>query len=123
MDQDQIFKRACEQWHVRFSRSLRAGRESETAVLQQRIGKYAEEWRKHLFATRKRLAETQKELEDLRRAEASAYRRYRLLLEMFASMKRCSARTAAHGQHLLRQQEAAAEKNEKEHGGENGNHA
>lgn len=116
---DQMFRKACEQWHWRFSHDLQKGQEDDAQTLEQRVGQYAEEWRDHLFDVRRQAADAQRKLEELRRAEASAYRRYRLLAQLRASMKQRIRR------HAVEQRRAALRKlaESLEHGGDDETHA
>lgn len=112
---DQMFKQACEQWHLRFSHGLRTGNDDEIRFMERRVGHYAEEWRDHLFDVRRRLAAAQREVEELRREEASAHNRCRLLARLFASMKHRLRRIA------MEKRRAAVRQLAKklEHGGNN----
>jgi hypothetical protein len=117
--EDGMFKKACEQWHLRFSHSLRKGKDDEVRFLEGRVGRYAEEWRDHLFEVRRKLAVAQDEVERLRQEEASAYKRCRLLAQLFASMKQRIRRAA-----MEKRRMAVRKLAEKlEHGGDDDTHA
>lgn len=84
-----MFKKACEQWHARFCRSMRGEKsEEESRLLEQHVARYAEQWKKHMLLSRRRAAQKQAELDALKHAEASAERRYRLLRELHAVMRK-----------------------------------
>jgi hypothetical protein len=86
--EDQIFKKACAKWHLRFSQDLRRGRDREADALSLRVGSYAVQWQDHLDDVRGKLREAQAEVERLRRIEISAARRLRLLDRLYVSMRR-----------------------------------
>jgi hypothetical protein len=91
--EDQIFKRACAEWHLRFSHDLRQGRDREADALVLRIGGYAVQWRDHLDGIRRKLREAQADVERFRRIEISAARRLRLLGRLHVAMRRGRAET------------------------------
>jgi len=93
--EDQIFKKACAQWHLRFAHDIRRGKNREADALALRVGGYAVQWQDHLDAVRKKLQEAQAEVDRLRRIEISAARRLRLLDRLYISMRRRRAEAEA----------------------------